>query len=54
MRLEHRSKHQEARHLRLMIGDLARAAAPPGWAGITVHRAQVSRFSRTVVTYDGA
>jgi hypothetical protein len=53
MRLEHRSKHQEARHLRLMIGDLARAAAPPGWAGITVHRAQVSRFSRTVVTYDG-
>ncbi|WP_371783488.1 hypothetical protein [Streptosporangium subroseum] len=37
-----------------MIGDLARATAPPGWAGITVHRAQVSRFSRTVVTYDGA
>ncbi|AWS46300.1 hypothetical protein [Streptosporangium sp. 'caverna'] len=49
-----RSKHQEAHRLRLTIGDLARAAAPPGWAGITVHRAQVSRFSRTVVTYDGA
>jgi hypothetical protein len=48
------STHQETRRLRLTIGDLVRAAAPPGWAGITVRRAQVSRFSRTVVTYDGA
>ncbi|MDP9849577.1 hypothetical protein [Streptosporangium lutulentum] len=49
----HRSKHQEARRLRLAIGDLARAAAPPGWTGIAVRRAQVGGFSRTSVTCDG-
>jgi hypothetical protein len=47
------TKRREAHLLRLTIGDLARAAAPPGWTGITVRRTQVGRFSRTTTICAG-
>ncbi|MFD0658561.1 hypothetical protein [Thermocatellispora tengchongensis] len=37
----------------MRIGDLARAAAAPGWSRLTVRRAQVGTLARTTVTRDG-
>ncbi|MEU4403621.1 hypothetical protein AB0F88_03785 [Streptosporangium sp. NPDC023963] len=48
-----RSKHDEERRLRLAIGDLVRAAAPPGWSEATVRCGQVGGFTRVVVDCDG-
>ncbi|MEU0477909.1 hypothetical protein ABZ260_01810 [Streptosporangium sp. NPDC006013] len=48
-----RSKYDEECRLRLAIGDLVRAAAPPGWNGATVRCAQVGGFSRVTVECDG-
>ncbi|WP_436762876.1 hypothetical protein [Streptosporangium sp. V21-05] len=48
-----RSKHDEERRLRLAIGDLVRAAAPPGWSDATVRCGQVGGFTRVVVERDG-
>ncbi|WP_440105924.1 hypothetical protein [Streptosporangium sp. H16] len=49
-----RSKYDEERRLRLAIGDLVRAAAPPGWSDATVRCGQVGGFTRVVVDCDGA
>ncbi|SDH70800.1 hypothetical protein [Nonomuraea jiangxiensis] len=48
-----RSRHDESHSMRLAIGDLARAAAAPGWSRLTVHRAQTGQYARTTVTRDG-
>ncbi|MEU4534488.1 hypothetical protein AB0G15_06465 [Streptosporangium sp. NPDC023825] len=48
-----RSKYDEERRLRLAIGDLVRAAAPPGWSDATVRCGQVGGFTRVVVDCDG-
>ncbi|MGJ6967745.1 hypothetical protein ACSDR0_38115 [Streptosporangium sp. G11] len=48
-----RSKHDEERRLRLALGDLVRAAAPPGWSDATVRCGQVGGFTRVVVDCDG-
>lgn len=48
-----RSKYDEERRLRLAIGDLVRAAAPPGWSEATVRCGQVGGFTRVVVDCDG-
>ncbi|WP_229810982.1 hypothetical protein [Streptosporangium pseudovulgare] len=48
-----RSRNDEA-HARLMeIGDLARAAAAPGWSRLAVRHAQVGSHAVTAVTRDG-
>ncbi|MGV9324791.1 hypothetical protein [Streptosporangium sandarakinum] len=48
-----RSRNDEA-HARLMeIGDLARAAASPGWSRLAVRHAQVGSHALTTVTREG-
>ncbi|MEU6782724.1 hypothetical protein ABZ912_26280 [Nonomuraea angiospora] len=48
-----RTRHDEGHALRLEIGDLARAAAEPGWTRLEVRRAQVGSYARTTLTRDG-
>ncbi|MFI7130890.1 hypothetical protein ACIBQ1_34740 [Nonomuraea sp. NPDC050153] len=48
-----RTRHDEGHALRLEIGDLARAAAEPGWTRLEVRRAQVGPYARTTLTRDG-
>ncbi|MBB5781108.1 hypothetical protein HD596_007864 [Nonomuraea jabiensis] len=48
-----RTRHDEGHALRLELGDLARAAAEPGWARLEVRRAQVGPYARTTLTRDG-
>ncbi|MEV0198745.1 hypothetical protein [Nonomuraea sp. NPDC050691] len=47
------SRHDEGHGLRLRIGDLARAAAAPGWSRLGVRRVQVGAHALTTVTRDG-
>jgi hypothetical protein len=39
--------------MRMSVGDLARAAAAPGWSRLAVRRAQVGAHALTTVTRDG-
>ncbi|RVX46798.1 hypothetical protein EDD27_9702 [Nonomuraea polychroma] len=48
-----RSRSDEGHALRMAIGDLARAAAEPGWSRLVVRRAQVGAYAVTTVTRDG-
>ncbi|MET7329692.1 hypothetical protein [Nonomuraea sp. NPDC005650] len=48
-----RSRHDEGHAMRMAIGDLARAAAEPGWTRLAVRRAQVGPHAVTTVTRDG-
>ncbi|MER5321662.1 hypothetical protein [Streptosporangium roseum] len=48
-----RSPHDEGHDMRMAIGDLARAAAAPGWSRLAVRRAQVGAHALTTVTCDG-
>ncbi|MGW7483757.1 hypothetical protein ACWGH8_34885 [Nonomuraea muscovyensis] len=48
-----RSRQDESHGMRLAIGDLARAAAAPGWSRLTVHHAQVGSHGLTTVVRDG-
>ncbi|WP_188197802.1 hypothetical protein [Nonomuraea sp. SYSU D8015] len=48
-----RSRLDEGHALRMEIGDVARAAAAPGWSRLTVRRAQVGAYALTTVTCDG-
>ncbi|MFI7226460.1 hypothetical protein ACIBO5_24895 [Nonomuraea angiospora] len=48
-----RTRHDEGHALRLEIGELARAAAEPGWTRLEVRRAQVGPHARTTLTRDG-
>ncbi|SEF90603.1 hypothetical protein SAMN05444920_101982 [Nonomuraea solani] len=50
---KHKSRREEAHHLRMAIGDLARSAAAPGWSELVVRRGQVGPYAETVVTVDG-
>ncbi|WP_431912865.1 hypothetical protein [Nonomuraea jabiensis] len=47
------TRHDEGHALRLEIGELARAAAGPGWTRLEVRRAQVGPYARTTLTRDG-
>ncbi|GGS50050.1 hypothetical protein GCM10010156_05960 [Planobispora rosea] len=46
------SRQAEGHGLRMVIGELARAAAAPGWARLVVRRAQVGAHALTTVTRD--
>ncbi|MFI6739065.1 hypothetical protein ACIBI9_39595 [Nonomuraea sp. NPDC050451] len=48
-----RNRHDEGHALRLEIGELARAAAEPGWTRLAVRRAQVGPYAETTLTRDG-
>ncbi|MGI5284552.1 hypothetical protein ACQEVF_14590 [Nonomuraea polychroma] len=48
-----RSRGDEGHALRMAIGDLARAAAEPGWSRLVVRRAQVGTYAVTTVSRDG-
>ncbi|GAA3429882.1 hypothetical protein GCM10018953_70660 [Streptosporangium nondiastaticum] len=48
-----RSRNDEAHARRMEIGDLARAAAAPGWSRLAVRHAQVGSHAVTTVTRDG-
>ncbi|WP_449062954.1 hypothetical protein [Planomonospora algeriensis] len=48
-----RSRPDEGHAMRMEIGDLARAAAAPGWSRLTVRHARIGAHALTTVTRDG-
>ncbi|MFI6789273.1 hypothetical protein ACIBG4_18325 [Nonomuraea sp. NPDC050383] len=47
------ARPDEGHRTRMAIGDLARAAAPPGWSRLTVRRTQVGAHALTTLICDG-
>ncbi|MEV4219420.1 hypothetical protein [Nonomuraea sp. NPDC049725] len=47
------TRYDEGHDLCLTIGEMARAAAAPGWSRLAVHHAQVGAHARTRLTCDG-
>ncbi|MDR8411177.1 hypothetical protein MTP10_20890 [Nonomuraea sp. 3-1Str] len=47
------ARPDEGHRMRMTIGDLARAAAPPGWSRLTVRRSQVGAHALTTLICDG-
>lgn len=52
-RWRRRSRLDAGHGIRMAIGDLARAAAAPGWSRLVVRHAQVGAHASTTVTRDG-